>query len=71
MAVEKIGNKWRAKAYILGKQVHLGMFKTKREATEAVLQARSEIYTGINTLELVDDIGKLTLLQRVKRWLKK
>ena len=42
--VGKSGNKWRARIYIDGKEVHLGRFDTKEEAIRARKQAELEHY---------------------------
>lgn len=41
MSVEKNGKKWTARYVVDGKRKSLGTFKTKREATEAVEQAKA------------------------------
>lgn len=43
MSVEKVGKKYRARVYMYGKQLHLGMYSTKGLAEEAVAHAQEEL----------------------------
>ena len=71
MSVEKIGRKWRAKTYFMGKQLHLGMYSTKKEAELAVTQANHEFINAKWNLGLIE-LGKgSSLWTRIKRWLKR
>lgn len=71
MSVEKIGRKWRAKTYFMGKQLHLGMYSTKEEAEFAVTQANQEFINAKWNLGLIE-LGKgSSLWTRIKRWFKR
>lgn len=71
MSVEKIGKKYRAKTYFMGKSLHLGMYSTKKEAEEAVAIANQEFINAKWDLGLIELGKKSSLWTRIKRWLKK
>ena len=71
MSVEKIGKKYRAKTYFMGKQVHLGMYTTKKQAEHAVDEAQREFINAKWDLNLIELGKKSSLWLRIKRWLKR
>lgn len=70
MAVQKVGKKWRAQAYINGHTVHVGMFKTRKEAQEGIEDARRHnhytFYEG--DLDPLTDEIKPSLWNKIKKF---
>lgn len=66
MSVEKIGKKYRAKAYFMGHQVHLGMFSTPELAQKAVEDAQREFLHGKDR-DLIEKGEGSSLWTRLKR----
>ncbi len=71
MSVERIGKKWRAKGYFMGRSVHLGMYSTKKQAEHAVEEAQREFINTKWDLGLIELGKKSSLWIRIKRWLKR
>lgn len=65
--VEKIGKKYRAKTYVYGKQLHLGMYSTKKEAEQAVKDSRIELLPTKWGQKLVE-VDNVSLWMRIKVW---
>ena len=68
--VEKIGKKYRAKTYVYGKQLHLGMYSTKKEAEQAVREAQIDLLPTKWGSRLVE-VDKPSVWQRIKLWRRK
>lgn len=67
MSVEKIGKKWRAKTYVYGRQLHLGMYKTKREAEQAVKDSQIDLLPTKWGSKLVE-VSRVSVWMKVKAW---
>lgn len=64
MSVEKIGKRYRAKTYLYGKQIHLGVYDTRKEAEQVVEEAKREL------LPNKEAYPRKSLLKRLCFWRK-
>lgn len=71
MSVEKIGKKYRAKTYFMGRQVHAGMHSTRKEAEDAASRMSETLMSAFSGSNAVVKGQKTRVLKRVMRWLKR
>jgi len=62
MSVQRVGKKYRARGYLYGQQVHLGMYSTKELAEQAV----KTFYEQFEERNLWDSFKRI-----MRQWLKK
>lgn len=70
MSVDKLGRKWRARTYLMGQEVYLGMFTTKKAADQAVKDAKIDLLPTKWGTKLVWT-DKPSVWQRIKLWRRK